>query len=114
MRLDRREGSAGGLLFHQSNSWSYVCDDAFTNTEATVACKSLMYGYQYGVAIKGSAYLPMRDHTLDISMVKCTGNETDLKYCQVKEGVCASGHYVSVACNETPFNTSGMMIFYGG
>ena len=42
----------GGIEVYHKQKWASVCDSTFTNTEATIACKSLKRGFEYGVVVK--------------------------------------------------------------
>lgn len=55
--MNRPHGSnEGGLLVYRNQKWVGVCDSHFTTTEATIACKSLNQGFNYGVAINVCIY----------------------------------------------------------
>ena len=42
----------GGMEVYHKNEWKTVCDATISNTEATVACRSLKRGFKHGVVIK--------------------------------------------------------------
>nr|KAG5703087.1 hypothetical protein BaRGS_012149 [Batillaria attramentaria] len=105
VKLNRDDSSEGAVQVYYNKRWFGVCDDAFTNTEATVACRTLNPEYKYGAALKGSVFGDLElGVSLEISSIRCRGSERDISACVIRNGTCHSRHYASVHCSRTPLN----------
>lgn len=96
----------GKLQVHNESGWYSVCDTNFDDVDARVACKTL--GYKDGRAQLGSAlgtWMSKMTFSIGITDVNCTGNEAMFRYCQMSQGKCQSGHYVTLACTRNNTDT---------
>ncbi|KAL8583915.1 hypothetical protein ACOMHN_009668 [Nucella lapillus] len=110
VRLTRLKSDMGGLQVYHKGQWVSVCDHTFDDNAATAACRGLDKGWNYGLAIKGSAFDPM-DIPMKIQSIQCKQNESDIVDCDIQDmGSCPSGHYASVACSEEPFKDEGFKV----
>ena len=98
--VDDRNRTFGRLEVNVDGTWGTVCDDAFNNTDATVACS--MFGYKkgtaYGTATKGRA---SDEVPIWFDDMECTGSEKSIFDCQHR-GVgiqnCNHGEDVAIRC----------------
>ena len=80
--------------------WGTICDDGFTNKEATVICR--MIGYESGEesnAYRQSDVTPSPKIWLD--NVRCSGNETDIAMCSHRgwgTHNCGHGEDIAIRC----------------
>ncbi|XP_072314210.1 lysyl oxidase homolog 3B isoform X2 [Eucyclogobius newberryi] len=96
------------LLLSDANdteSWGLVCGEAWTNREATVACRQLGLGYA-NQANQETWYWDSSNVTeMVLSGVKCTGSEMSLSQCQHHKTVscqrAAAKFAAGVICSET-------------
>ncbi|RUS69844.1 hypothetical protein EGW08_022396 [Elysia chlorotica] len=112
VRLLHQEGegndTTGVLMFYAGGSleWGYVCDDMFSNTAATVACKQL--GYARGQVDETSDAtfnfdLEDRKRPIVLDDVVCSNGDADLLSCEhIPVGVhnCGLSEAVSVKCSR--------------
>jgi deleted-in-malignant-brain-tumors protein 1 len=100
VRLVNGSGTSSGRLeiYHQG-VWGTVCDDSFTNTNATVVCR--MLGYTSGTyeccAASGSG-----TGQIWLDDVSCTGSESSIVDCtHAPWGTnnCSHGEDVSITCS---------------
>ncbi|XP_025115895.1 deleted in malignant brain tumors 1 protein-like [Pomacea canaliculata] len=83
-----------------SRTYGLVCDDNFTDREASVACRDL--GYPYGIHLCCSAF-GYKSLPIVRSGVRCTGTEALFSDCYYDTRTyCLSGKYASVVCSNIP------------
>ncbi|KAK3097126.1 hypothetical protein FSP39_006614 [Pinctada imbricata] len=89
----------GQLQVHNDSGWYGVCDENFDDIDAKVTCRSL--GYVDGKAQCCSALGTwVTNRPIGITNVTCTGEERQLKHCNLQNGECGTNHYVTVVCTE--------------
>ncbi|PVD37784.1 hypothetical protein C0Q70_00385 [Pomacea canaliculata] len=78
-----------------SRTYGLVCDDNFTDREASVACRDL--GYPYGIHLCCSAF-EYKSLPFVRSGVRCTGSEALFSDCyyDTRINYCLSGKYASI------------------
>ncbi|XP_025115915.1 deleted in malignant brain tumors 1 protein-like isoform X2 [Pomacea canaliculata] len=83
-----------------SRTYGLVCDDNFTDREASVACRDL--GYPYGIHLCCSAF-GYKSLPIVRSGVRCTGTEALFSDCYYDTRTyCLSGKYASIVCSNIP------------
>lgn len=76
-------GSAAGegrVEIWYCNQWYTVCDDSWSNSDATVVCRQL--GYQGAVISHSRAHFGQGSGGIILDDVDCTGTEESLFQCQ--------------------------------
>ena len=105
VRLVGGSSTEGRLEVYHNNQWGTVCDDAFDNMAATVACR--MLGFPYGHILDSNTY-PVTDKEIPIWLdeVSCNGCEDHLNECKhLDYGVqnCVHNEDVTIACNTSQY-----------
>lgn len=89
--------SQGRLEVKEGNVWTTVCDDGFSDREASIVCKQLGFG-EVGTAITKAAFGPGTGDILYDDVV-CTGSEDKLQQCSHSTtSDCTHSEDVSVVC----------------
>lgn len=97
--------------------WGIVCSDGWSNTEATVLCKTLNSEYTLGITQVGNRppTVPMW-----ISQVMCDTNATNINMCSRKTllespDYCKLGGVAQTFCfrgeNDCKFSVNGILLF---
>ena len=75
-----------------NNEWGTVCDDSWSSSDATVACKQLgYYGY---INYYSNAYYGSGVGSIWLSYLRCNGGESSLFSCSANQiGYHHCGHY---------------------
>ena len=100
------EGSGRVEIYHEGE-WGTVCDDAFEPIDATVICRSLGLGYDYGAPATNSFY-GEGEGRIWMDNVRCNGDEGHLGQCRHRgwgENDCRHSEDASVYCCKTHINT---------
>ncbi|XP_025076892.1 scavenger receptor cysteine-rich type 1 protein M160-like [Pomacea canaliculata] len=83
-----------------SRTYGLVCDDNFTDREASVVCRDL--GYPYGIHLCCSVF-GYKSLPIVRSGVRCTGSEALFNDCYYDTRTyCLSGKYASIVCSNIP------------
>ncbi|XP_052085685.1 deleted in malignant brain tumors 1 protein-like [Mytilus californianus] len=96
---DLRLTNSMRLEVYYNYEWGTVCDDAFDDNAAKVACKQL--GFSNGVSLGNS--VEEGSGTIMLDQLKCTGSESKLYRCPSnawKENDCSHSEDVGVNCNN--------------
>ena len=90
----------GRLEILWNGVWGTVCDDAFSNVDATVVCRQLGYSADNAIAF-GNGYFGQGNGTIWLDDVQCEGHENYLFQCPAAEfgdHNCAHFEDVGVRC----------------
>lgn len=108
--MDGPNAATGRLEVLHDGRWGSVCDDSFTDAEASVACRQL------GLGGSGTAYpsapFGYSPGPIWLEMLGCTGSEAALEQCAHKGWNvtdCSHAEDVGVTCNSTPFSKFACM-----
>ncbi|XP_074837755.1 lysyl oxidase homolog 2 [Carettochelys insculpta] len=97
----KRRHNEGRLEVFHNGEWGTVCDDDFSLTAASVACKQM--GYVDAVSWASSAKYGKGEGKIWMDNVHCTGKETTLAACTSNGwGIsdCKHTEDVGIVCNE--------------
>nr|XP_022319040.1 uncharacterized protein LOC111121867 isoform X2 [Crassostrea virginica] len=104
--VDGKRPSEGRVMLIVQSTTGSVCDDFFTDVEATVVCR--MLGYRTGIATEGGYFGQGSGMTL-LDDVKCQGTERSISQCQHPGwGIsnCEHSEDVGVICDVPPTTIS--------
>ncbi|KAK6180370.1 hypothetical protein SNE40_012539 [Patella caerulea] len=90
----------GPVEYWTGYSYSKVCSEGFTDTNAKVMCREL--GFLTGKALCCSAFSDNQIF-IGVSNVSCSGSESKLEDCRMESvaPTCSSNQYASVVCSNT-------------
>jgi hypothetical protein len=91
--------SSGRLEVLVKGVWGTVCDDAFRNIDAGVACRTL--GFKSGIA-RGGSFYGRGSGPIFFDDVNCKGYERTLFHCKIDYNTSDCRHHedAGVACNN--------------
>lgn len=98
---DLRLSDSGLLYVLHDGEWGTVCDDAFEDEDATVACRQL--GFDQGEVISNGGNVGTSSSPIWMDSVSCTGNEEQLEDCAHEGwGVhdCSHDEDVAISCSH--------------
>lgn len=82
VRLVNGTSNSGRLEVYHDGEWGTVCDDSFSDVEATVVCRQLGLG-SAGAAISG-AFFGRGTGRIWLDQVQCRGWESELEDCDAR------------------------------
>ncbi|KAB0407282.1 hypothetical protein E2I00_019037, partial [Balaenoptera physalus] len=102
---NKKEGRVEVFIHGQ---WGTICDDGWTDKDATVICRQL--GYKGPARARTMAYFGEGKGPIHMDNVKCTGNERSLADC-IKQDIgrhnCRHGEDAGVICDYFGKKASG-------
>lgn len=91
----------GIVEIFQKYFWTPLCVDMFDQADADVVCKPL--GYLTARVLLPGQLGRSLNHLYTVS-INCTGNETDILYCEHDMGLCSWNNFASVLCSQQNTN----------
>ena len=84
-----------------NNAWGAVCDNAFSQDDATVVCTQLGYPFSSAQALRQSEFTPS-DGPIFLDNLACSGMEDSLFECGFSYDlhVCSRSEQAGVICNS--------------
>nr|XP_020735441.1 neurotrypsin [Odocoileus virginianus texanus] len=106
--MDGENKKEGRVEVFINGQWGTVCDDGWTDKDATVICRQL--GYKGPARARSMAYFGEGEGPIHMDNVKCTGNERSLAEC-VKQDIgdhnCRHNEDAGVICDYFGKKASG-------
>ncbi|KAM9699733.1 neurotrypsin [Dama dama] len=106
--MDGENKKEGRVEVFINGQWGTVCDDGWTDKDATVICRQL--GYKGPARARSMAYFGEGEGPIHMDNVKCTGNERSLADC-VKQDIgdhnCRHNEDAGVICDYFGKKASG-------
>ncbi|XP_024848937.1 neurotrypsin isoform X2 [Bos taurus] len=106
--MDGENKKEGRVEVFINGQWGTVCDDGWTDKDATVICRQL--GYKGPARARSMAYFGEGEGPIHMDNVKCTGNERSLADC-VRQNIgdhnCRHSEDAGVICDYLGKKASG-------
>ncbi|XP_026959397.1 neurotrypsin isoform X2 [Sagmatias obliquidens] len=106
--MDGENKKEGRVEVFINGQWGTICDDGWTDKDATVICRQL--GYKGPARARTMAYFGEGKGPIHVDNVKCTGNERSLADC-IKQDIgrhnCRHGEDAGVICDYFDKKASG-------
>lgn len=98
--MDGETKKEGRVEIYLNGQWGTICDDGWTDKDASVVCRQL--GYKGPAKARNMAYFGEGKGPIHVDNVKCTGNERSLADC-IKEDIgkhnCRHSEDAGVICD---------------
>lgn len=98
--MDGENKKEGRVELFINGQWGTICDDGWTDKDATVICRQL--GYKGPAKARTMAYFGEGNGPIHVDNVKCTGNERSLADC-IKQDIgrhnCRHSEDAGVICD---------------
>ncbi|KAM4049934.1 neurotrypsin isoform 1-T1 [Anomaloglossus baeobatrachus] len=98
--MDGETKKEGRVEIYLNGQWGTICDDGWTDKDASVVCRQL--GYKGSAKSRNMAYFGEGKGPIHVDNVKCTGNERSLADC-IKEDIgkhnCRHSEDAGVICD---------------
>ncbi|XP_055290852.1 neurotrypsin isoform X2 [Moschus berezovskii] len=106
--MDGENKKEGRVEVFINGQWGTVCDDGWTDKDATVICRQL--GYKGPARARSMAYFGEGEGPIHMDNVKCTGNERSLADCvrqDIGDHNCRHSEDAGVICDYLGKKASG-------
>ncbi|XP_069449500.1 neurotrypsin isoform X3 [Ovis canadensis] len=106
--MDGENEKEGRVEVFINGQWGTVCDDGWTDEDATVICRQL--GYKGPARARSMAYFGEGEGPIHMDNVKCTGNERSLADCvrqDIGDHDCRHSEDAGVICDYLGKKASG-------